>query len=591
VESRRVLLAVVLSLAVLIAWQIWFAPPPPARPVPASPAATAPVEAPAAAVEEATAEEEAEPVDEGEPVAAAAEETVVVESDVYRAELSNRGGHLVSFVLKDHQARDGGLVDLVRRRAPGEPLPFSLVDPAGEPLAIDRELFAVEQSLSGRAGTEIVFRHRGAAGAAEKRFVFQPGGRFDVEIVVERPRRWALFVGPGLRNPTLEELENRYERRFVAWRRGGESDDLDANEKDAPVVLPGRGLGWVALADQYFIAALRPQVGVEEVVLAPQVMVEGEGRSWSFHPVGAEVPEAEKDAPRELALHLHPSGDEMALQAFWGAKNHQRLAALGWGIEETVNFGIFGFLARWLLVGLLWIHDNVVQNYGWAIVLMTLVIKVLLLPLSHKAMISAQRMREIQPQMQAVRAKWRGKLRDKNGRMNFEAQRKMNEEIRELTQQAGVNPIGGCLPMLLQMPVLFAFYYLLIASVELRGADWTLWIHDLSVRDPYYVLPLVMGATQFLQMKMTPMSADPMQRRIMMLMPVVFTVFFLGFPAGLVLYWLTNNVLTIAQQMIYNRLEQRRLGPPAEETAPKSGRRKSSKQAKQVKQVKQVTPK
>jgi YidC/Oxa1 family membrane protein insertase len=334
----------------------------------------------------------------------------------------------------------------------------------------------------------------------------------------------------------------------------------------------------VALADQYFIAALRPRDGVDEVVLAPQVMVEEADRSWSFHPVGSDVPEAEKDAPRELALQLQPSGDAMALQAFWGAKNHQRLAALEWGLEETVNFGIFGFLARWLLVGLLWIHDNIVHNYGWAIVLMTLGIKILLLPLSHKAMVSAQKMREIQPQMQAVRAKWRGKLRDKNGRMNFEAQRKMNEEIRDLTQQAGVNPAGGCLPMLLQMPVLFAFYYLLIASVELRGADWTLWINDLSVRDPYYVLPLVMGATQFLQMKMTPMSADPMQRRIMMLMPVVFTVFFLGFPAGLVLYWLTNNVLTIVQQMIYNRLEQRRVALPAEEAPAKGGRRKSSKQ-------------
>lgn len=578
-ESRRVLLAVLLSLAVLIAWQTWFAPPPPQRPAPEAPAATAPTSDPAAAVPETEAaeDEEPEPADEGEPIAAAGEETVVVESDVYRAELSNRGARLVSFVLKDHRARDGGLVDLVRRRAEGEPLPFSLVDLAGEPLALDRELFAVEQSVSGR-GTELVFRHRGAAGAAEKRFVFQPGGRFDVEIEVERPRRWALFVGPGLRNPTIEELENRYERRFVAWQRGGESDDLDANEEDAPVILPGRGLGWVALADQYFITALRPRDGVDEVVLTPQVMLEDEdGRSWSFHPVGGDVPEAEQDAPRELALQLQPSGDQMAIQAFWGAKNHQRLASLGWGLEETVNFGIFGFLARWLLVGLLWIYDNVVHNYGWAIVLMTVVIKILLLPLSHKAMVSAQKMREIQPQMQAVRAKWRGKLRDKNGRMNFEAQRKMNEEIRDLTQQAGVNPAGGCLPMLLQMPVLFAFYYLLIASVELRGADWTLWINDLSERDPYYVLPLVMGATQFLQMKMTPMSADPMQRRIMMLMPVVFTVFFLGFPAGLVLYWLTNNVLTIVQQMIYNRLEQRR-GLPAEEVPAKGGRRKRSKQ-------------
>ncbi|HEX2163265.1 MAG TPA: membrane protein insertase YidC, partial [Thermoanaerobaculia bacterium] len=515
--------------------------------------------------------------EEGAPIAAAAERTVVVETDLYRAELSNRGAVLRSFVLKEHLARDGGQVDLVRERPPGEPLPFALVDAAGEPLPLGDALFAVEET-AGRDATTLTFRHRGPAGAAEKRFVFRSGGRFEVELDVERPESWALFVGPGLRNPSPAELENRYERRFAAWSRTGEVSDTDAREEEVPVVLRGGGLEWVALSDQYFVAAVRPRAGVAEAVLAPQVMVPAADRSWSFHPAVAEPPEEEEDLPREMAVLLTPADGEMALSAYWGAKDVERLAALDWGLEETVNFGIFGWLAIWLLRGLLWIHDNVVQNYGWAIVLMTLVIKVLLLPLSHHAMVSAQKMREIQPQMQALRAKWRGKLRDKNGRMNFEAQRKMNEEMRELTQKAGVNPAGGCLPMLLQMPVLFAFYYLLIAAVELRGADWMLWIHDLSVRDPYYVMPLVMGATQFLQMKMTPMSADPMQRRIMMMMPIVFTVFFLGFPAGLVLYWLTNNVLTIVQQTIYNRIEERRRNPPDAQPASAGGRRKSPKQ-------------
>jgi YidC/Oxa1 family membrane protein insertase len=186
--------------------------------------------------------------------------------------------------------------------------------------------------------------------------------------------------------------------------------------------------------------------------------------------------------------------------------------------------------------------------------------------------------------MNAVRAKWRGKLRDKQGKMNFEAQRKMNEELRDIYSNAGVNPAGGCLPMLLQMPVLFAFYYLLIAAVELRGADWMLWIHDLSVRDPYYVLPLVMGGTQFLQQKMTPMAGDPMQRRIMMMMPVVFTIFFLGFPSGLVLYWLTNNVLQIIQQGVYNRLQDEG-EPPAPAERPGKGKGGKGKAGKGPRQV------
>lgn len=573
-ESRRVLLAVVLSLAVLVVWQMWFVPDPPPAPSP-PPVAVVDSEDTAAEVVERPAVEDPEVVEEDDPIAGEREETLVVDSDLYRAELSNRGARLLSFVLKEHLARDGGHVDLVRERPEGVPMPFSLVDGDGEPLAIEQALFTVERSTS-RGSTTVEFRHRGSAGAVAKRFVFETGGRFEVEVEVERPRDWALFLGPGLRNPSTEELENRYERRLVAWQRGGEVDDTDAREEEAPLVLRATALDWVAIADQYFVAALRPRQGLHEVVLSPQVMVPAGDRHWGFHPLAGDPPAEEEDLPRELAVLLVPADGELAFSAFWGAKNYQRLAELEWGLEETVNFGIFGFLARWLLIGLLWIHDNVVHNYGWAIVLMTLVIKILLLPLSHYAMMSAQKMREIQPQMQAVRAKWRGKLRDKNGKMNFEAQRKMNEEIRELTQKAGVNPAGGCLPMLLQMPVLFAFYYLLIASVELRGADWTLWIHDLSVRDPYYVLPLVMGATQFLQMKLTPMSADPMQRRIMMLMPVVFTVFFLGFPAGLVLYWLTNNVLTIVQQTIYNRIEQRRQGPPEQKAL--AGRRKSPKQ-------------
>jgi YidC/Oxa1 family membrane protein insertase len=219
---------------------------------------------------------------------------------------------------------------------------------------------------------------------------------------------------------------------------------------------------------------------------------------------------------------------------------------------------MFGFFSRGLLIGLDWIHDHVVPNYGWSIVLLTLVIKLVLLPLTHKSYISMRKMQQLAPKMQAIRERYRPKLRDKKGRPDVEMQRKMNEEIMALYKSEGVNPAGGCLPMLLQLPVLFAFYRLLYVAVELRGAPWVFWIEDLSIKDPYYVLPIVMGATQFIQTKMTPMAGDPMQRRLFQLMPVFMTVLFIGFPSGLVLYWLTNNVLTIAQQAVYNRV----LGPP-----------------------------
>ena len=192
--------------------------------------------------------------------------------------------------------------------------------------------------------------------------------------------------------------------------------------------------------------------------------------------------------------------------------------------------GFFGFFSKILLVGLQWIHGNIVGNYGWAIILMTVVIRIILFPLTHKSFVSMQKMQELNPKIQAIRQKYRSKLKDKQGRPNAEAQRKMNEEVMGLYKKEGVNPAGGCLPMLLQLPVLFAFYRLLSAAVELRHAPWMGWIQDLSAPDPFYILPLVMGASQFIQQKMTPSTADPMQRRIFMLMPVFFTVLFLGFP-------------------------------------------------------------
>lgn len=169
-----------------------------------------------------------------------------------------------------------------------------------------------------------------------------------------------------------------------------------------------------------------------------------------------------------------------------------------------------------------------------------------------------QRMQELQPRMQAIRQKYRGKLRDKSGRMDLEAQRKMNEEMQELFRSEGANPYGGCIPILVQIPVFFALFAMLRSAVELRDSPWVLWVHDLSEPDPFYVLPVIMGVTQIYQQRLTPMSGDPMQRRLMQLFPWMFTVFSVTFPAGLVLYWTVNNLVTIGQTLVINR--QRRKG-------------------------------
>ena len=303
---------------------------------------------------------------------------------------------------------------------------------------------------------------------------------------------------------------------------------------------------------------------MHEVVLQP-VAVEGGGTDvkpaagpYRLIPFADEeaLPDATADLPRDLAVVIRPEGERLTGTAYFGAKEYDRLAALPWGLEETLQWGMFGFLARPLLWGLLWLHDNVVANYGWAIALLTLAIRLLLFPLTWTSQKSMGRMQTLQPRIQAIRQKYRGKLRDKKGRMDLEAQRKMNEEMQELFRSEGANPYGGCLPILAQIPVFFALFSMLRSAVELRDAPWIGWIHDLSVPDPYYVLPVLMGATQIYQQKLTPMSGDPMQRRMMQLFPWMFTIFSLSFPAGLVLYWTVNNIVTIGQTMAFLRLKK-----------------------------------
>lgn len=590
-DNRRLLLALVLSFGILALWMYFFPTVPPAPPPAATggPAAESPAQPPieaepgdssgippeAAPSEPAVA---AGPAAPRELIEADRERTVVVDTPRFRAELSNRGAHFVSFELKEHTSQGGGAVDLVRHRENG-PFPFSLVDSALDPLAIDDALFTVEESRV-EGEQQVVFRYSGPAGVAEKRFRFHPDGLFKAEVSVDDPAGWGLWLGPGIRNPTPKELENRFEKRGGVYKVGSDITLLNTKSADERVVVPPTGLLWAGLEDHYFLtviipSAKTPATAIFQPVLAEQV---GDSGNWSFSlaPAADALTSEQKALVHDYALVLQPGAPRLDLEGYWGAKKLERLAALPYGLDGTVNLGYFAFFSRLLFRVLRWIHDNVVANYGWSIILLTVLIKLILLPLTHKSYKSMRKMQELAPKMQAIRERYRPKLKDRQGRPNIEMQRKMNEEVMGLYKSEGVNPAGGCLPMLLQLPVLWAFYNLLSAAVELRNAPWMLWIQDLSAPDPIYALPLIMGATQFLQQRMTPMAGDPMQRRIFQLMPVFMTVLFLGFPSGMVLYWLTNNVLTIAQQAAYNRLRNGRQGggPSARPMKAKGGRSK-----------------
>ena len=589
-DNRRVLIAVLLSLAVLVGWQYFFPTPQPVPPSAApegqatavdpvspdrrsgEPGETLSAEAGGLDADpDAAGEGAAEAAPARPAIAAQGEREVVVETELYRAVLTNRGGQLVSFVLGGHESHDGDAVDLVRRRGQGA-YPYAYVDTAGAPLPLNDALFTVEERDRPDGKRLVTFRHRGPAGDATKSYAFGPEGVFELVAETVEPRDWALFVGPGIRNPSAEELENRFERRAAVYRVDGEVENLDTAGTEERISLPAGNVDWVGLEDTYFLSAVMPDEPVGGVTVVPYLLESAEGGGWGFRdlPPEDQLTEEEEDAGRDLGLIIRPLDDRLALTSYWGAKKYQRLSALDYGLEDTITiWGLLRPIAVPLLWALVWVYDNVVSNYGWAIVLVTVGIKLILLPLTHKSFVSMRKMQELNPQMQAIRKKWRGKLRDKQGKMNLEAQRKMNEEMQELYREAGVNPIGGCLPMLLQMPVLFAFYQLLTTAVELRGAPWALWITDLSRPSfvvggfPFEPLALVMGVTQVIQQRLTPMAGDPMQRKLMQAMPILFTLFFLGFPSGLVLYWLTNNLLTILQHSILQRTLSKKDDQPA----------------------------
>lgn len=243
----------------------------------------------------------------------------------------------------------------------------------------------------------------------------------------------------------------------------------------------------------------------------------------------------------ENALVFVQGEASFALHGYLGPKESNILKNINPELTNAIEYGWFTFISKPLFKVLEWFHDHV-GNWGWAIILLTIFIKLMLFPLSYKGMMSMQKLKDLAPKMKEIKEKY-GK-----------DPQKMNAQMMELYKKHGANPMGGCLPLILQIPIFFALYRVLLNAVELQGAEWILWITDLSLRDPYFVLPVLMGASMWYQQRITPNTmTDSTQQKIFQWLPVVMTLFFIYFPAGLVLYWLVNNIFTIAQQFIINK--------------------------------------
>jgi len=239
-------------------------------------------------------------------------------------------------------------------------------------------------------------------------------------------------------------------------------------------------------------------------------------------------------------VYFEASKDEN-IHGYIGPKEHKVLKAIDPVLTNAIEYGWFTFAAKPLFAVLSWLH-GILGNWGWAIVALTALIRIILYPLTYKGMVSMQKMKELAPKMKELKEKYK------------KDPQRLNAATMEMYKKHGANPLGGCLPMLLQIPVFFALYRTLLNTVELQGAPWILWIQDLSRMDPYYVLPILMGASMFIQQRMTPNNfTDPMQEKVFKYLPIIFTFFFVTFPSGLVLYWFTNNLFSIAQQYMVNQ--------------------------------------
>lgn len=530
--DKRTLLAIVLSFAVIFIYQTFFAPPPPQK-VPAAPEQQQLSQAPPGTATPAVVGRELRPA--VPPEANVAEREVTVDTPLYTAVFTTRGGALKSLKLKKYRNtldKDSGFVELVTvKDFMPRPLSLSFPDSSFDipPDSLyDTDATKITLSAEGTPQQLVFRRVFGNEIKVEKYYTFQPGKYlFDLEIRVH-----------NLSNQTLNQSPNLFWSQFV-----DPTVETDSYSHDGPISyiakvverhtvekIPeqhviGPNVAWGAFESKYFMAAMIPH----NPILSNLHL----GRdTQNMVTVGIRGP--------KIVIPVGQVG-LFSYSLYMGPKDYEILKEKGVGLENAIDFSDW---FRWLVVPLLMILKflyNYVHNYGIAIIILTLLIKIIFWPLGNKSYRSMKEMQKLQPKIEELRNRYKD---DKT---------RLSQETMALYREHKVNPLGGCLPMLIQIPVFFGLYKALLYAIELRHAPFFWWIQDLSAKDPYYITPIIMGATMFIQQKMSPPIGDPMQAKIMLLMPVIFTVLFLGFPSGLVLYWLFNNVVSIGQQLYINK--------------------------------------
>jgi len=523
--EKRALIAVALSFLILFAYQYFFVKPEPQPPQVQKPAPTA------------TVQKNIEPAPEVKPKTLldvqtnklpSEEKEITVETDLYSAVFSNKGATIKHFELKKYKDSKGNNVFLLKTTGEipalgiGSKEEFELTNAFFSSTAKNIKLDNNKKSDS------LTFEYASSGLSVRRTFTFYNDSyKIDIKDELSGPSEYWITIGTDF--GIHDKNDASAHSGPVLLKDDADRLEFSLKNLNEPKTLKGQ-IKWIAQEDKYFFASIVPLNPMDEA------------RVWKT-----------KDSP-VIALKGKAGTNNFMLYA--GPKEYDTLKALNRGLEHVIDFGFFSILA----VPLFWVLKmlyKIAGNYGWAIVLLTIIVRIPFIPLINKSQKSMKKLQEIQPRMAEIREKYK------------KDPQRMQREMMEIYKTHKVNPLGGCLPILLQIPVFFALYKILLISIELRGAPYIFWIKDLSAPDTLFghlpawlpliggfavgPLPILMGATMLIQQKMTPTSMDPMQNKLMMFMPVIFTFLFLNFASGLVLYWLVNNIFSISQQVYVNQ--------------------------------------
>jgi YidC/Oxa1 family membrane protein insertase len=565
----RFMLASLLCVLVILGWTAWFGPKPPVNaPKTNTPGTTVPTPSADSGAQNPSAQTPQTPatVSAAAPVSATTdsqERTIVVENELYRVEFSNRGAVVKSWQLKKYKddSKPQKPLDVVHAQAAqyagGWPFSLSMNDAQMEKTANSGLYKVSSDAASLTAPAELTFTWSDGHLEISKTFHFDHSYVVSVDTAskyngtpVLAGLAWRGGFGDlTVTNPApVETVDTFYSEngkiKTFAYKKLEGSDKWDTTWEG--------GKAFAGIEDRYFTAAFLPPLDSISTPL--------ETRYWkTFHPIQVDGQEKAEAVPEVAAAS---AAQPMVLRAYVGPKDYDDLKAMKPPLNGLVQFGWLEFIADPLFHGLKWLHKYI-PNWGWDIVVLTLVINMLLFPLRISSYKTSLKMQRVGPEIKQIQERY------KKYKMNDPRKAEMNKEVMAVYSREGINPVGGCLPMMLQMPIWFGLNTALRYAIELRHANW-LWVRDLASKDPYYILPVVVGLATYLVSKMTPMtSTDPQQAQMMKIMPITFSAMFIFFPfsSGLALYILTSSAVGILQQWYLNRTHP--LPAPAKPTRAK----------------------